>query len=121
MADTYYAWSEIQVGEGDETESKVKKVKHGEEVSASSLGIPDEEFEAMVESGAVKTDEYPELPEGYTGSPAQYEQEKAAAQAKIDEAQSFLDMSGEGTEEEKAAAAASKPAATKASSKTDEK
>jgi len=122
MADTYYAWSEIQVGTpADESEEKVKKVKQGETVSASSLGIPDEEFESLVESGAIKTEEYPELPEGYTGSPAQYAQEKAAAQAQLDEAQAFLDMNQDDgkTEEEKAEAAAAKPSATKASSKTD--
>jgi hypothetical protein len=118
MADTYYAWSEIQVGEGDEAETKVKKVKAGEEVSASSLGIPDEEFDAMVEAGAVKTEEYPDLPEGYTGSPAQFAQEQAEAEGKIAEAELVLNPIDE-ADQESAAPKATQQKAT--AGKADEK
>lgn len=109
MADTYYAWSEIQVGEGGEEAQKVKKVPAGEEVSASSLGIPDEEFDAMVEAGAVRTEEYPDLPEGYTGSPAQFAQEQAEAEGQKAEAELILNPIDEADQE------TAKPAATKAS------
>lgn len=114
MADTYYAWSDIRSSEAEET-TDVKVTKAGETVTASDLGVSDEEFQALVESGAVKTEEYPELPEGYTGSPAQYEKEKVVAQATLDEAQAVLDSaSGKDEEAEQVAKDTAKASTTSA-------
>jgi hypothetical protein len=73
MADAY-AWSTIRYG-GKVNENgvtvDVKTAKPGEKVSPSSLGIPQEEFNALVASGAVRGREFPkDLPAGMT--PRQY-------------------------------------------------
>lgn len=66
----YYAWTEIKAGD--------KSAKAGDTVTAEKLGIDKEEFDAMVESGAVREEKFPDLPEGYTGSPSDYYKEQAA-------------------------------------------
>lgn len=114
MADTYYAWGEIHTSGDAAEDDSVKKVKPGDTVSASDLGVSDEDFEALVESGAVRTEEYPELPEGYTGSPAQYAQEQAVAQAQVDEAQGVLDQASGKSEEEAPAATPTRATQAKA-------
>lgn len=64
---TYYAWSPINNGG--------KMVKVGEKVSAGSLKIDEDDFNDLVESGAVRTKEYP-VPEEAQGttSPTQHVQ-----------------------------------------------
>ena len=74
---TYFAWTPILVGKkgettGDKTAIEAKTVKVGEQVSASSLGVSDDDFEEMVNSGAVREYEYPDLPKGYPDSPINF-------------------------------------------------
>jgi hypothetical protein len=57
----YYAWSNIQAGE--------KSAAPGDTVSASTLGLSEEEFEELVEAEAVREDKYPEGMEDFAGSP----------------------------------------------------
>lgn len=64
-----YAWSPIRYGGKGDPEtgaiSDVQVVEAGDEVDAGKLGISDEEFEALVESGAVREEKYPEnIPAG---------------------------------------------------------
>jgi hypothetical protein len=54
MADKMYAWSPIVRDEG-------KPVKVGDSVSASDLGIEDEDFQALVDAGAVRKVKYPDI------------------------------------------------------------
>jgi len=55
MADDYYAWSNIRVG-GD----KPKVIRPGEKVSASDLGVDDDEFDNLVTIGSVRSTPWPE-------------------------------------------------------------
>lgn len=76
----HYAWSEIVHGaevDKDGTFLSNKSVPVGSEVNASKLGISKEDFDALVESGAVRTDKYP-VPEGDGRSPIEYLRTKAA-------------------------------------------
>jgi hypothetical protein len=59
----YYAWSEIKAGE--------KSAKVGDTVSASSLGLTEEQFDELVESEAVREEKYPEGMEDFPGSPTE--------------------------------------------------
>lgn len=66
MADTYYAWSNFVIpASGDKA---AKKFKPGDTVSMTDLGVPKEEWDAYVESGAVRTTKYPEMG-NFLGSP----------------------------------------------------
>ena len=76
MADTYYAWSKFNT-EVNEFGQPTETVMPGEEISQKDLDVSDEEWEALIESGAVSTEEYPEdLPDGM--SPAEYYRAQAA-------------------------------------------
>jgi hypothetical protein len=66
---TYYAWNTFPV-EWDDYGSVTKKVMPGDTVAQSDLNVSDEEWESLIESGAVSEDEYPELPPQV--SPAEY-------------------------------------------------
>jgi hypothetical protein len=79
MAD-YYAWSKIK-GE--------KSFDRGAKVTKGGLGVSDEDWKALIESGAVRAKKLP-MPKDYTGSYAswlrqeieeaiQEEEEEAAA------------------------------------------
>ena len=94
----HYAWSDIVHGEEGET------VEYGDSVSQSDLGVSDEDWADLVESGAVREEEPPELPEGYSGSVADFEKEQAEAEAKLAEAQAVLDEGKEEKKESKAPA-----------------
>ncbi len=62
--DTYYAWSRILYGEEKNDDGSKKNdlyASPGDEVSASSLNISDEQFEELVAGGAVR--KYPFPPE----------------------------------------------------------
>ena len=79
MADTYYAWSNIQYAKpsGDVNAAGLQpmeagSVKVGETVTADQVGASEEDFQAMVDSGAVRNAPYPEVPEGWPGSPIDY-------------------------------------------------
>src|SRR4051794_5751963 len=61
---TYYAWSRILYGAefDDKTNSKVKDlyVELGDTVTASQLGISDDDFQALVNEGAIRDYELPD-------------------------------------------------------------
>jgi hypothetical protein len=84
MADkTLYAWSPIDAGD--------KKLKVGDEVTASALGIDKEGLEDLVDSGAVRAKKPPKLPDGWQGSMVDFLRQEAreaelAAGASIDDA-----------------------------------
>jgi hypothetical protein len=66
-----YAWSPIRYGgetgdpQNPSAPTTFEMVNVGDEVDAGKLGISDEEFEALVESGAVRDIPYPEdVPQG---------------------------------------------------------
>lgn len=79
---TYYAWSPIVYGADvadDGTVNSQKVVNVGEQVDAGKLGVSDEEFQALVDGGSVRTREYPKELIGATNpvSPRQHEAKKA--------------------------------------------
>lgn len=61
---TYYAWNNFTIN------GKKDKVKVGDKVTASDLGVSDDEFEAYVENGAVRTIQYPDMG-NFPGSPVE--------------------------------------------------
>jgi len=73
MADTV-AWSNFQANYDEEKRQFTKRIKPGDKVSQADLGIEDEEWEALLESGAVREQPYPEAVSegGYPDSPNRY-------------------------------------------------
>jgi hypothetical protein len=61
MADTYYAWNNFPT-DFNEYGQPTKTIKVGDTVSQSDLGVSDEEWQDLADSGAVRTDEYPDIP-----------------------------------------------------------
>lgn len=53
----HYAWSHIR---HHDSENGRHTIKPGTKVSAGMLGMSDEEFDELVESGAVREDKWPE-------------------------------------------------------------
>jgi len=86
MAD-HYAWSNFQADYDEEKRQFTKKIKPGDEVSQADLGVDDDEWESLVESGAVREQEYPEaIASGeYPDSPNKYftEQMQKAAEGAL--------------------------------------
>jgi hypothetical protein len=66
-----------------------KVIKPGETVTQDSLGLNDEQFRQLVESGAVRTLEYPDMPDTYQDSPVNYlrEQARIASEGALSDAQ----------------------------------
>lgn len=61
----YYAWASIRHGvERDKADNTVitavKEVKPGDTVTAAQLGISNDEFQYLIDSGAVREQKYPE-------------------------------------------------------------
>lgn len=97
MATKYYAWGPISSGwEKDKEGNRLKRrlTKAGTVVSASSLGLTDDQFEELVESRAVRTLPYPPLPDNWTGSPIDWyrEQARLAAEAADDPSMAIVAM-----------------------------
>jgi hypothetical protein len=91
MADLV-AWSAIRVGEptkNAENPGETKVIKPGETVTQDSLGLDDEQFRQLVESGAVRALEYPDIPNTYQDSPVNYlrEQARIASEGALSDAQ----------------------------------
>lgn len=88
MADTYYAFTPIRYGaEVDEASGAITSIKEkavGETVSQSDLGLSDDQWEQLVESGAVRNYEYPPVEGDQT--PAMYYKENAAKAVEAAEA-----------------------------------
>lgn len=51
----HYAWSEIKSG----TAEKPIVVELGDTVTAKALGIPEKEFQALIDAGSVRDKKYP--------------------------------------------------------------
>ena len=78
----YYAWSAIQAG----TLENPIAIARGAKVTAKDLGIPAAEFQALVDSGAVRDKPFP-APKGYEGSAIDYLRDQLAeASSSIEEA-----------------------------------
>lgn len=65
----WYAWSEIKYGN---EKDGLKVVKPGDSVTASKLGIDEDEWDGLVEARAVRETKYPDIPRSFTGSPRDY-------------------------------------------------
>lgn len=80
MADLV-AWAPIKSGKnkGSEKEPDMEtiNVKPGDSVSQDALGVDDEGWKQLLESGAVRKMTYPDMPETFQGSPVDYLREKA--------------------------------------------
>jgi hypothetical protein len=89
---TFYAWNNFDV-ERDEWGRSVNRINVGEEISQSKLKISDEEWQELVDIGAVREDKYPEdLPPDK--APAEYEREKygeAMASGQVVEAMKYME------------------------------
>jgi hypothetical protein len=70
----FVAWSNLRGGKGEE----IVEVKPGESVTASQLGLNDEQFQQLVDAGSVRKQKYPDMPEGYQDSPVNRMRELAA-------------------------------------------
>lgn len=57
----YYAWSNF-VTDKDEWGNVKARLNVGDEVTADKLGGGDEEWQSLIDAGAVRTDKYPDLP-----------------------------------------------------------
>lgn len=75
MADnpTYYAWSLIRGGDNDNP----IVVQAGEEVTRNKLGLDKDGWTQLVESGAVRTLKFPDMPDSYQDSPRNFLLEQA--------------------------------------------
>lgn len=71
----YYAWSPIR-GAVHSDGSRID-VKVGDEVSASDLDMSDEDFQYLIDTGAVRTSEYPVAHDSPL-SPVEHYKQKAA-------------------------------------------
>lgn len=60
MADTYYAWSRFKksVNEWGRVEEWIEP---GAKISKSDLNVGDDEWQALVDAGAVRTEKYPDV------------------------------------------------------------
>lgn len=74
----YVAWSEIHSGKDD---GNVVIVRPGDAVSASDLGLDDEQFQELIDGGSVREQDYP-VPEGKIDqSPTEFYKEKLSVLA----------------------------------------
>lgn len=87
----YYAWNTFTTG-WDEHGIPTTKIKPGDPVTQADLDVSDEEWESLVETGAVSEEEYPDIPSHV--SPAEYAQQldvHDAMQDVVDTHQELLD------------------------------
>jgi len=101
MADKYYAWSNFRL-EMNEWGQVTKTLAPGEEVTQETLGVGDEEWQDLIDTGAVRTDEYPDV--DANTPPAQ------APQPVVEEESAIKELRLPKAEEAPAAAAPAKPA-----------
>jgi hypothetical protein len=77
----YYAWAPIQYGVSTDKDGNVlgdKVLAAGDSVDPKKLGIDQANFDALVESGAIRDYAYPDMPDEYQGSPVDFLREQAA-------------------------------------------
>lgn len=82
------AWSKFET-ERNEQGQPTKTIMPGDTVSQSDLGVSDEEWEYLVETGAVREEEYPDVPDDV--SPAEYQKQVTNAAVNMSEAQAAVD------------------------------
>jgi len=107
MAGKYYAWSNFDI-ERNEWGQTVNVIHVGDEISQSQLNISTEEWDELVASGAVREEEYPDVPSDV--SPAEYERNQAAVQSAVEELELSAATAGKTMEEIAAADAEAAPA-----------
>jgi hypothetical protein len=78
MADTYYAWSIFDIVDSEKPEAKPKRINPGDAVTADLLDVTDEDWNEIVASGAVRTQQWPVPPEAGAVSPIEYLRSQAA-------------------------------------------
>ena len=92
MATSYYAWTPIRGG----TTEKPINVALGEKVTHSKLEISEADFQAMIDSGAVREKPYP-VPEEFKGSAVDFVREQLAEMTTVgsdlDEAEAQAEVS----------------------------
>ena len=66
----YYAWNTFTT-EFDDHGIPQTKIVPGDEVTQDDLGVSDEEWDELIETGAVSEEEYPDVPDHI--SPAEYQ------------------------------------------------
>jgi hypothetical protein len=66
---TYYAWSNFPT-ERNEFGQTTKTIKPGDKVTQQDLDVSDDEWNELIELGAVREEEYPDTDPGQ--SPAEY-------------------------------------------------
>lgn len=79
---TYYAWTNFET-ERNEYGQVTKVVTAGDTVSQSDLGSSDADWEELLTIGAIREEEYPDIPENV--SPAEYLRQKVASGEASDE------------------------------------
>jgi hypothetical protein len=80
---TWYVWSNISSGK-DKSGRPIQTVV-GEEVTAGSLGLTDEQFSELIVAGAVRKERYPDILPGSTMAPAEfYKRQAMVAEGKAD-------------------------------------
>jgi hypothetical protein len=73
-----YAWSVFHT-ERNEFGQPTKTVQPGEEINQEDLGISDEDWNGLLEAGAVRDEPYPDIPDNL--SPAEHYKQQLAAMA----------------------------------------
>lgn len=88
----FYAWGPIK---HSSPEGKVKLIGRGDRVAKSDLpGLSDADWEAMIESGAIKEKQFP-APKGYEGSAIDYLRDslrEAQAVSQVDEEEALGEL-----------------------------
>jgi len=88
MAKAYYAWSPISLTVDD----KPKVIARGAKVTASGLGISDDEFQAMIQAGSVRPAQFP-APDDYEGSALDWHRDQlVAASTPLEEAEANAEV-----------------------------
>lgn len=91
---TYYAWSKIN---GTDKDGEPLITERGEKVTQTSLNVDAKEFQAMVDSGAIRPKPFP-APDDFQGSAVDYFREQlrevtAASDETIEEAEAIHELS----------------------------
>jgi|SRR6185295_6136987 len=91
MAKDLVAWSPIVSSKNNGTHKdpdlEEVTVKPGESVNKDALGVDDDGWQQLIDSGAVRSQAYPDMPETFQGSPVEFlreEMRKAAEGALTD-------------------------------------
>jgi hypothetical protein len=87
-----YAWNNFPV-EVNEYGQPTKTIKVGDAVSQSDLDVSDEDWEEYIATGAVREEEYPDVPADV--SPAEYQKQMDNAKVELVEAQAAIDAMAE--------------------------